>query len=310
MNAVRAGFSCFILIAALATLSVGAMAEGGTPVSGQSLPAKSGGIGALATPPEHAESVSVTVGYMGGDVFSARYGDIHEGFHVIGIVTGDRKNFDCLAREAYAALFYALHSDEVLYIETGPEVRDGDGNLYAHVWYRAKDGYRLLSETLLAEGLAGFVEPDRDHAEYTEALRDALEYAQKSEVGIWGECDGDIHKRVVRCETPHAGIVEFLDGQLTGNRWLRGAQAVRAPQYLSNLYLLGADIEGPGTEGPDQIGVWVVYDSIEELHYNIDTLPGPAEGYEILYYPLETFISVDPPAGYDEVIDCVRKELG
>src|SRR5688500_2919509 len=60
-----------------------------------------------------------------------------------------------------------------------------------------------------------------------------------------------------RCLSVSSVVLTGIANGLTvdGGGTLRGAQAVRSEDF-ADTWLVAADIEGPGLDGPDQIAVW------------------------------------------------------
>jgi hypothetical protein len=203
-----------------------------------------------------------------------------------------------------------LALDATYYVETDPEVRDGEDRLYAHLWYPAEDGYRLLSETLLAEGYAGFVEPDQQHDQYTDALENATQSARDKKLGIWGQCEGSWHLETQPCEPVDQALADYISANLEGGLWIRGAQAVRSPTYVQ-VYLVAGDIEGPGWDGDDQIGVWWVpggTDAESAQLGAIEALAGNAR--QVSLFESQGILESAEADGYGEASRCARDALG
>jgi len=61
-----------------------------------------------------------------------------------------------------------------------------------------------------------------------------------------------------RCVVTDALVLRGISQGLTvtGGGWLRFGQAVRSDDF-HRAYFVAADIQGPGLNGPDEIGVWV-----------------------------------------------------
>lgn len=265
-------------------------------------------LGTLPVPPAGSQEVILN-GYLDGEMFKARVGEKQETIRLIGVDAPDVERWECLGFAALDRVRTLLPQDSAYFIETTPEVRDGEGRLYAFVWYPAVDGYRLLNETLLAEGYAGFVEPDNEHAQYTSALQSALQSAQDSEHGIWGECHGSRHFETSPCETVDQVIADYITANLEGGLWIRNVQGVRSPSHVQ-VYLVAGEIEGPGREGDSDIGVWWMPGGPDAASAQLNAIKAMAghATYVSGFESMGVLESADT-VGYDEADRCVREAL-
>jgi|Deesub1362B_J571_1020462.scaffolds.fasta_scaffold00026_105 endonuclease YncB( thermonuclease family) len=72
-----------------------------------------------------------------------------------------------------------------VYLEIGPERRDGYGRLLAYIWVEREGKWLLVNEELLRKGLAKLLVIWPDH--YHERLLRALTLAQVEKRGLWGK---------------------------------------------------------------------------------------------------------------------------
>ena len=71
------------------------------------------------------------------------------------------------------------------------------------------------------------------------------EQKEQERLSATGECE----------QVPEATLKQISDSLTVDGGSIRSAYQVRSKLY-NNIYMVAADIEGPGFEGPDQIGVW------------------------------------------------------
>ena len=71
------------------------------------------------------------------------------------------------------------------------------------------------------------------------------ELKEQDRLSATGECE----------QVPEATLKQISDSLTVDGGSIRSAYQVRSKLY-NNIYMVAADIEGPGFEGPDQIGVW------------------------------------------------------
>jgi endonuclease YncB( thermonuclease family) len=204
--------------------------------------------------PEATDEATV-VGHVDGDKITVEVGGEEEEVVLLGVDAPEPG--ECFADESAAYVEKLVPADTAVYLERDEDDRDGKDRLLRYVWVPREDaeGY-LLNTKLVREGYAGF-DPRDDNDKYDERLDTAEEDAREQERGVWGAC-GELHADepdAGRCLDVDQAMTDAIATGLEGGLSLRGAQAVRSEDF-EEVYFIAADIEEPGMDGADQIGVW------------------------------------------------------
>lgn len=107
-----------------------------------------------------------------------------------------------------------------------------------------------------------------------------------------------------RCVEVSSVVVDAIAIGLDAGLTLRAAQAVRSSAF-EHVYLVAADIEGPGLDRTDDIGVWATNRLDGRGAYAASPMAEEFSDWGPL--PGESAIGLD---GYDEAQGCVRAALG
>ena len=127
------------------------------------------------------------------------------------------------------------------------------------------------------------------------------ERAQKEQerLSATGECE----------QVPEATLMQISDSLTVDGGSIRAAYQVRSKLY-NNIYMVAADIEGPGLDGPDDIGVWASGE-IQGTDATLSWVNSEArDNSELLGGSQQGTTRFTPTAhGIRESIQCVKDEL-
>ena len=125
------------------------------------------------------------------------------------------------------------------------------------------------------------------------------EQKEQERLSATGECE----------QVPDATLAQISESLTVDGGSIRAAYQVRSKLY-NNIYMVAADIEGPGFEGPDQIGVWASGE-IQGTDATLSWVNSEArDNTELLGGSREGTTRFTPTAhGIRESIKCVRDEL-
>jgi endonuclease YncB( thermonuclease family) len=252
--------------------------------------------------------------YIDGDKFKVRIGDTTEELNTIGadapeVDEGD--DGECYANEASDAIRALLPKKATVYLEKDETDRDGKNRILRYVWVPGKDGKSafLLNERLIKEGYASFKAKD-GNTKYDKHLKKAENAAKKAKAGLWGICGG-AHEAQLRCEEVPQEIVEAIATGIlpeTGAT-LRGAQAVKSKDF-EKVWFVAADLEDPGLDGTDQIGVWATNNIQHAGGGLIFAVDGFAQQFTDWGHGDTTDAHITmADDGADEATRCVRRSL-
>jgi endonuclease YncB( thermonuclease family) len=211
-----------------------------------------------------------------GDKVSVYIGNVFKTVLLSGVDAPEKG--ECFYKESSAYVAELLPQGTEVYLQSSGDDKDSKGRLLRYVWLPSDDGGKatLTNTKLVREGYAGF-DDSKNSPKYYERLQEVQTDAQSKGKGLWGAC-GAVHvetqsnaqqqpaqssapKRDARCENVSNYVQEALIEGLTNGTGatLRGFQAVRSNDF-EEVYFVAAELEGPGLDGDDQIGVWATND--------------------------------------------------
>lgn len=103
---------------------------------------------------------------------------------------------ECYFRES-TDLLNSLLTDQVVYLESDAEDKDGKDRLWRYVWAYVNGVPTMLNEYVLAQGAAIIREEDKN-TRYQERFVRAQESAKGAGLGLWGTCQGNGHLAIPR----------------------------------------------------------------------------------------------------------------
>ena len=125
------------------------------------------------------------------------------------------------------------------------------------------------------------------------------EQKEQDRLSATGECE----------QVPAATITQITDSLTVEGGSIRAAYQVRSKLY-NNIYMVAADIQGPGLDGPDDIGVWASGE-IQGTDATLSWVNSEArDNTELLGGSQQGTTRFTPTAhGIRESIQCVKDEL-
>jgi len=160
--------------------------------------------GALAQPPPDALVVRIAR-VVDGD--TAILMKSHEYVRYLGINTPE-------TGEPYYYVATKVNRDLVLrkdvYLEFGPQRRDGYGRLLAYLWVQRDGGWILVNEELLRRGVAGLCVFWPSEEKYYDRFLRAVTLAQVEKLGIWGR-----YKEPVPLEVLEDDLLPYITQAVT-----------------------------------------------------------------------------------------------
>jgi endonuclease YncB( thermonuclease family) len=231
--------------------------------------------------PKGAEKATVN-GALDGDKITVTVGGKTETVLLIGVDAPELSKdgrAECYAREAADRMKALAPKGSTVYLESDEKDHDKKDLLLRYVWIPGEGGGKayLLNTKLVREGDAGF-DQMKPNDRYDKNLKKAEQDAQDKALGLWGAC-GKLHTTALRCEDVPQALVDGIASGIkpeTGAT-LRGAQAVRSEDF-DKVWFIAADLEGPGLDGPDQIGLWAT-NSLEAGSGLIFSVDGTAKEF-------------------------------
>jgi endonuclease YncB( thermonuclease family) len=103
---------------------------------------------------------------------------------------------ECYFRES-TDLLNSLLTDQVIYLESDTEDKDGNDRLWRYAWAYVNGVPTMLNEYVLAQGAAITQEEDKN-TRYHDRLAQAQESAKSAGLGLWGTCQGNGHLTIPR----------------------------------------------------------------------------------------------------------------
>lgn len=125
------------------------------------------------------------------------------------------------------------------------------------------------------------------------------EQKEQDRLSATGECE----------QVPDATITQITEALTVEGGSIRAAHQVRSKLY-NNIYMVAADIQGPGLDGPDDIGVWASGE-IQGTDATLSWVNSEArDNTELLGGSQQGTTRFTPTAhGIRESIQCVKDEL-
>ncbi len=125
------------------------------------------------------------------------------------------------------------------------------------------------------------------------------EQKEQDRLSATGDCE----------QVPAATITQITDSLTVEGGSIRAAHQVRSKLY-NNIYMVAADIQGPGLDGPDDIGVWASGE-IQGTDATLSWVNSEArDNTELLGGSQQGTTRFTPTAhGIRESIQCVKDEL-
>ena len=125
------------------------------------------------------------------------------------------------------------------------------------------------------------------------------EQKEQDRLSATGECE----------QVPDATLTQITEALTVDGGSIRAAHQVRSKLY-NNIYMVAADIEGPGLDGPDDIGVWASGE-IQGTDATLSWVNSEArDNSELLGGSQQGTTRFTPTAhGIRESIKCVQDEL-
>ena len=125
------------------------------------------------------------------------------------------------------------------------------------------------------------------------------EQKEQERLSATGECE----------QVPEATLKQISDSLTVDGGSIRSAYQVRSKLY-NNIYMVAAEIEGPGLDGPDDIGVWASGE-IQGTDATLSWVNSEArDNSELLGGSQQGTTRFTPTAhGIRESIQCVKDEL-
>ena len=125
------------------------------------------------------------------------------------------------------------------------------------------------------------------------------EQKEQERLSATGECE----------QVPDATLTQITEALTVDGGSIRAAHQVRSKLY-NNIYMVAADIEGPGLDGPDDIGVWASGE-IQGTDATLSWVNSEArDNTELLGGSQQGTTRFTPTAhGIRESIKCVQDEL-
>ncbi len=216
---------------------------------------------------------AVVVGRADGDKVEVRIGETKETVLLSGVDAPERG--ECFYFESTDYLAWLLPDGTDVYLQKSGDDKDSKGKLLRYVWLpNSGEGKAMLINTkMVREGYAGF-DNSKNSPKYFDRLEELQKDAKSKGKGLWGACGG-VHvdasaqqpaepsapKKDERCLDVSDYVQgAFIEGLTEGTgATLRGFQAVRSNDF-QELYFVAAELEGPGLDGDDEIGVWATND--------------------------------------------------
>ena len=125
------------------------------------------------------------------------------------------------------------------------------------------------------------------------------EQKEQERLSATGECE----------QVPEATLTQISESLTVDGGSIRAAHQVRSKLY-NNIYMVAAEIEGPGLDGPDDIGVWASGE-IQGTDATLSWVNSEArDNSELLGGSQQGTTRFTPTAhGIRESIQCVKDEL-